>query len=252
MARNGRNRTWRRAAMAVAWVAASWDAAAQTTAPEDDGAELSATVTVTRELLRDDGSRVRDLPTSRYRLVRWRDGRMHLTMLASQVGPRVGPMYDPYAGISVEGDLGQGAIRVSGADGASLALPGNPPPAWHPPAGSADGFVEPLSPTARRHSLEQRFGRPAGRVRGRLRYVAREGQRVEELLVAADTQLPVELNVVEDGVLREQHAFTYLALAGRGWVRQRSTSQTVVPGPQPQRLRSTTQLDDIRTAGGGR
>lgn len=239
------------AAVVVAWATSAGAAGQLAGAAPDDGAELSATVTVTRALLTDDGTLVRELPTSRYRLARFRDGAMRMTMLAAAPGPRIGPMADPYAGMVVEGDLARGRFEVRDKTGKRLELPvGDGFPA-------APGAGEPLladaaSTTERRHALERTYGRPQGRLRGLLRYVARRNGTVEEALVAADTLLPAELNVVTGGVLTEHHAFSYVAVPGQGWVRHRSTAQTRVTGDRPQRLFSVTELADIRTAGGAR
>ena len=239
------------AAVVVAWATSAGAAGQLAGAAPDDGAELSATVTVTRALLTDDGTLVRELPTSRYRLARFRDGAMRMTMLAAAPGPRIGPMADPYAGMVVEGDLARGRFEVRDKTGKRLELPvGDGFPA-------APGAGEPLladaaGTTERRHALERTYGRPQGRLRGLLRYVARRSGTVEEALVAADTLLPAELNVVTGGVLTEHHAFSYVAVPGQGWVRHRSTAQTRVTGDRPQRLFSVTELADIRTAGGAR
>jgi hypothetical protein len=239
------------AAVVVAWATSAGAAGQLAGAAPDDGAELSATVTVTRALLTDEGTLVRELPTSRYRLARFRDGVMRMTMLAAAPGPRIGPMADPYAGMVVEGDLARGRFEVRDKTGKRLELPlGDGFPA-------APGAGEPLLADAaqtseRRQALERAYGRPQGRLRGLLRYVARRNRAVEEVLVAADTLLPAELNVVTGGVLTEHHAFSYVAVPGRGWLRHRSLAQTRVTGDRPQRLLSVTELTDIRTAGGAR
>ncbi len=239
------------AAMVVVGVMAAGAARQPDGSPPDDGADLSATVTVTRALLTEGGALVRELPTSRYTLAHYPDQRLRITMLASGSGPRTGPMADPYAGLVVEGDLARGPLELRAADGTRLAWPGG---AGFPEApGAGDAFLAEASKThERRQALERAYGRPAGRVRGLVRYVARRRAAVEEVLVAADTLLPAELSLVKDGVLSEHQTFSYLPVSGRGWVRHRSTAQTLVPGVRPQRLLSVTALDDIRTSGGAR
>jgi len=239
------------AAVVMAWATSAGAAGQLAAAAPDDGAELSATVTVTRALLTDEGALVRELPTSRYRLARFRDGTMRMTMLAAAPGPRIGPLADPYAGMVVEGDLARGSFEVRDRGGKRLELPSGA--GFEAPAGASEPLIAEVARGGeRRRALERVYGRPQGRLRGLLRYVARRNDVVEEVLVAPDSLLPSELTVVTAGVLTEHHAFAYLAVPGRGWVRHRSTAQTRVAGDGPQRLLSVTELADIRTAGGGR
>jgi hypothetical protein len=219
--------------------------------PLEAGVTLAATVTVTRALLTDRGELLRELPTSRYTLAQSRDGRLRLTMLASRPGPRIGPMADPYAGMVVEGNLAQGTLELRDAAGKRIPLPASAglPPAAEP----GESFLADTEDTPRRRqALEREYGRPAGRLRGLTRYVARRGATTEEVLVAPDTMLPAELNVVKDGVLTEHHAFTYRRLPGNRWVREQSVAHTLITGRQPQRMLSITTLEDIRTDGGAR
>ncbi len=215
------------------------------------GAALSATVTVTRALLTDAGALVRELPTSRYRLAQFHDGRLRMTMLATRPGPRIGPMADPYAGMVVEGNLSHGRLQLRDAAGKRLAVPGGEGFPAAPDAGESY-LAEAAGAPERRQRLEGAYGRPQGRLRGLLRYVARRNAAVEEVLVSADTLLPAELSLVTDGVLTEHHTFSYVLVQGNRWVRHRSTAQTLVTGHTPQRLLSTTALDDIHASRGGR
>jgi hypothetical protein len=91
-----------------------------------------------------------------------------------------------------------------------------------------------------------------GRLRGFDRYLGRDGKTVRELLVSPDSALPAEMNVVDDGALVERHTFEYVRVSNGSWVRQRSSSEAVVPGRPSQRLVAVTTMDDIRTAGGAR
>lgn len=217
----------------------------------EEGAALSATVTVTRALLTDAGALVRELPTSRYRLAQFHDGRLRMTMLAARPGPRIGPLADPYAGMVVEGNLAHGMLQLRDAAGKHLALPGGEGFPAAPDAGESY-FAEAAAAPERRQRLEGAYGRPQGRLRGLLRYVARRSAAVEEVLVSAETLLPAELSLVTDGVLTEHHTFSYVLVPGNRWVRHRSTAQTLVTGHTPHRLLSTTALDDIHTSRGGR
>lgn len=253
MVRTGISRYAGQAALAAMVVAGTASGAhAQPAAPPlEAGVTLAATVTVTRALLTDTGGLLRELPTSRYTLAQFRDGRLRMTMLASRPGPRIGPLADPYAGMVVEGNLAHGTLELRDASGARIPLPEGAGLA--PTAPPAESLLAGTAETAgRRRTLERDYGRPAGTLRGLVRYVARRGAATEEVLVSADTQLPAELNVVKDGVLTEHHAFSYRRLPGNRWVRHQTVAHTVVAGRQPHRLLSITTLDDIRTDGGER
>lgn len=253
MVRTGISRYAGGAALAAMMMAVTAPGAhAQPAAPPlEAGVTLAATVTVTRALLNDTGGLVRELPASRYKLAQFRDGRLRMTMLPSRPGPRIGPMADPYAGMVVEGNLAQGTLELRDASGTRIPLPEGAslapaaPPGESVLAGSAEA-------PGRRRALERDYGRPAGRLRGFVRYVGRRGAATEEVLVAADTLLPAELNVAKDGVLTEHHAFSYRRLPGNRWVRQQTVAHTLVTGRQPHRLLSITTLDDIQTDGGER
>lgn len=217
----------------------------------DDGAALNATVTVTRALLTEAGGLVRELPSSRYQLAQFHDGRLRLTMLASRPGPRIGPLADPYAGMVVEGNLAHGMLDLRDATGKPLAIPGGTGFPAAPDTGESY-LAEAGSTHQRRQTLERAYGRPKGRVRGLMRYVAQRDAAVEEVLVSPETLLPTEVSLVKDGVLTEHHVFSYVLVPGNRWVRHRSTAQTIVSGQTPQRLLSITALDDIRTTRGER
>lgn len=238
------------AAMVMAGTTSSAANAQPSTPPLEAGVTLAATVTVTRALVTDTGGLLRALPTSRYKLAQFRDGRLRMTMLAGSPGPRIGPMADPYAGMVVEGNLAQGTLELRDASGTRIPLPEGAGlvPAT-PPESPLAGMAE---APARRRAIERDYGRPAGKLRGLVRYVARRGAATEEVLVAADTLLPAELTVVKDGVLPEHHAFSYRRLPGNRWVRQQTVAHTLVTGRQPHRLVSITTLDDIQTDGGER
>jgi hypothetical protein len=238
------------AAMAMA-VTASRAYAQPDAAPPEAEVTLAATVTVTRAMLSDRGRWLRELPTSRYRLAQFRDGRLRMTMLASRPGPRIGALADPYAGMVVEGHLAQGALELRDASGTRIPLP--PAVGLAPAAPPDESLLADAAETPRRRrALERDYGRPAGTLRGLVRYLARRGTATEEVLVSADTLLPAELSVVQDGVLTEHQAFSYRRLPGNRWVRQQTIAQTLVTGRQPHRLLTITTLDDVQADGGAR
>lgn len=227
-------------------------AAAQTAEPRD-GAEFSADVVVTRAVVDDRGTLVRELPSSRYRLTRFAGGRLKMTMLPP-VGLAAGRegLADPYGGMTVEAAPGSGALDVRDKQGRPMSLASDERSAWAAPADSLQALLPPVTALAtRKADLERRFGRARGRVRGLDRYLGRSGSKVEELLVHPESALPAEMNVVDGETLVERHRFDYQR-SGGAWLRRRTASETAMPGTPKQRLLSVSTLDDIRSAGGAR
>lgn len=242
---------WRALVCAAATCAAAATAAAQTTGvPEPaDGADFSATVVVTRAIVDTKGGLVRTLPTSRYRMAQFGDGRLRLTMLPPADLPSTGPMGDAFAGITVENDLTTGHLVVRDKAGRALNLDREPSQGWATPA-TSEPLVAPVAARPlRQQQLEHRFGRAVGRVRGLDRYLTKDGSRVNEMLVHPESALPAEINITEGRTLVEQHRFEY-ARRGRGWLRTRVSSETAVPGTPAERLLAVSTMDDVRTKGG--
>lgn len=226
--------------------------AAQSTPAPRDGADFSADVVVTRAVVDERGTLLRELPSSRYRLTRFADGRLRMTMLPpAGVPPAPEGVPDPFAGMTVEADPGSGALDVRDRQGRPVSL-GAGNGGWVSPEAPLDAVLPAVAahPT-RKADLERRFGRSRGRVRGLDRYLGRDGSRVEELLVHPESALPAEMNVVDGGTLLERHRFDYQR-SGDAWLRRRTASETAVPGAPGQRLLSVSTLDDVRTAGGAR
>lgn len=245
---------WRALALAAATTAAASTAMAQTPTPQEpaEGAEFSATVVVTRAVVDPKGALVRELPSSRYRLAQFADGRLRMTMLPPTDLPSTGKMGDAFAGITVENDVATGELQVRDSAGRSLNLDRERQSGWAMPAQDAEPIVAPAAdrPT-RQAALDRRFGRAVGRIRGLDRYVAKDGTRVHELLVNPESALPAELNIADGKALVERHRFEYARL-GAGWVRSRVASETAMPGTPSQRLVAVSTMNDVRTKGGAR
>ena len=246
---------WQAVAVAAAMAAGRHVASAQGTVPVEpaEGAAFSAVVTVERSIVDERGKVARELPRSRYRIQRFAGGRSRMTMLASTPEPRVGPMADAYAGLVVEFDPA-GGLRVLGKDG--RPMPGaSPLPGGLMPAeltGDADSGMVAASHDApvRRRELTRHFGSRSGTVRRLERYLTKSGSRLQEVLVSPATALPVEVNIVNDGVLEEHHEFAYEERTLGRLVRTRTRSESRVPGPTRERLVSVTTLSDVRMNGG--
>lgn len=248
-------RTWHKAALVMAMVVTATRASGQAadTTPAD-GAEFSADVTVERAVIDGTGKVTRQLPPSKYRIERFAGGRSRMAMLASTAGPRVGPLADPYAGMIVEFDPAGSGVRILGKDGQPLPGASPVPAGMVPPElarGADDGLVTPArDAVTRRGELSRHFGTRTGSVRRLERYLARDGTRVQEVLVSPTTALPVEVNVADGGVLEERHEFAYDEVAHGQLVRTRTRSESRVPGTANERLVSVTTLANVRVAGG--
>ena len=247
----GRTSGGRAAAIAAALLAWARVTAAQSaSAPMDPGVTFSAEVTVTQSIVDRSGKTTRELPASRYRLERLDGGGLRTTMLATRPRPAHGALADTYAGITVDVEPSTGALRVRDPNGVALH---GPPPASvpAPPADDDAGLLVAPSDRAKRlAALAQQFGRPIGTVRALQRYLARRGRIVEEMLVAPDTAVPVELNRLEDGILVEHHAFEYAPAGDGRLVRVRARSESSFAQAQGTRLISLTTLSAVRVKGG--
>jgi hypothetical protein len=105
----------------------------------------------------------------------------------------------------------------------------------------------------RRQQLEQRYGRPTGRV-GRLdRFASAAGGTTEEVLVDPDAELPVEVNIVEDGALMSRVQVSYESNSTVGFVRRHVRSEQVADRASGMRMVTDVELANLTvTAGGGR
>lgn len=252
--------TWPMAVMAMATGVTMGATATRAHAQAPDttpahGAVFSADVTVERTVIDGRGTVTRQLPASKYRIERFAGGRSRMAMQASTAGPRRGPLADPYAGMIVEFDPAGSGVRILGSDG--QPLPGAPPVpgAMAPPElarGDDDGLVTwARAAHQRRSELSRHFGTRTGSVRRLERYLARDGTRVQEVLISPATALPVEVNVLDSGVLEERHEFAYDDDGNGRLVRTRTRSETRMPGTADERLVSVTTLANVRMAGGG-
>jgi hypothetical protein len=214
---------------------------------------FSAQVSVERTMVDERGKVIRELPGSRYRMERTADGRLRLTMLATRSYPTSGPLADAYAGLVVEQDGASGALRVLGKDGRPLpGIPALPASVVRTavPAASDEGLIARVGAlAARRAALTQTFGARVGAVRGLDRYVVKRGAAIEEVLVSPQAALPVEINVVEGGVLTERHQYDYEAQPDGALVRTRARSESRT-GQGQERLVTVTTLSQVRIDGG--
>lgn len=193
-------------------------------------------------------------------------------------GTRTLTLENPFAVARVELDEARAETRAFDRAGRPIMLPTDAdrrrfgildsqrPPGWDtrlfgPPtpttrpavmAAAAGAYADNALRDRRRLDLQQKFGRPAGRVRGLDRYLRSDGQEIRELLVAPDSCLPQELNVVTAGVLTSRLQMQYARAGGSGYVRQLLRSERPVGPSAPGELVVTDiTFADIEVAPGG-
>jgi len=105
---------------------------------------------------------------------------------------------------------------------------------------------------ARRQGLESRYGRPVGRVRGLDRFVLTISNQTEEVLVAPDSALPVELNVARGGILASHIQLAYDSNATVGFVRRLLHSEQVASDVSGARLVTDIEMANLVVDGGVR
>jgi hypothetical protein len=103
----------------------------------------------------------------------------------------------------------------------------------------------------RRQRLEQRYGRSSGRVRGLDRFVVSVPDETEEVLVAPDTALPVEINATQRGALVAHLQFTY-DRTSTGFVRRLLRSEQAVGDAAGSRAVTEIELANLDMTGGTR
>ena len=113
---------------------------------------------------------------------------------------------------------------------AILGRIGGPPRGSDKRSFSAGLLVSLAERTKRRADLEQRFGPRAGQVRGLDQFIRRDGAQMHELLVAADSLLPIEMNVTEGGQLVSRARFEYEPRDADILIRRRSRAETIIRG----------------------
>ncbi len=111
-----------------------------------------------------------------------------------------------------------------------------------------------LAPAAdragRRARLERRFGRAVGRVGDLDRFVATSGDSTDEVLVAPDSALPVEVNTVRRGRLVARAEFAYDQAAG-GFLRRRMRAERLIDQDAGVRAVTDVELDHVVFHDGG-
>jgi hypothetical protein len=216
---------------------------------------LTADVAVERSIVQDDGRVVHQLPGVRYRLTQFQTPtarRSIVTFERSQAFPARGPHADPFAGFTVEFDEPAGPLLVYDAKGRLLpnpivdAEPSRIVPSRPAPADSTGELVtRPAGALQRRQRLQRDLGRAVGKVRGLDRYLSTQGEVTHEVLVAPTHAVPLEVNLVRNGILESHLTYDYQVLSDGSWLRRASRSESRVPGRSDQRLVTLTTFSSV-------
>jgi hypothetical protein len=155
---------------------------------------------------------------------------------------------NPFVGGRIEFDE-SGAFGMFDKDGHEVAIPSRLRSASGLNFdGDWSGWLTGGSPESARRArvaqVEARYGRSKGKLRGLSRYVKQTGESLEELLVDATSGLPVEVNVVQAGLLRGQVTFNYVQQPGRGIVRREMRSETRL-NERGDRAVTTTEFTNV-------
>jgi hypothetical protein len=216
-----------------------------TRGPGDKWNTFTATVSVRRGRVDDDGNAIGDrTAVARYQVERTQSqGRWRSTLRVLSSGrpdvvaPSGAALSIPSDIVRIEDDGDGSGVRLIGRDGRVMSPPtvkdrdrfGEPDDVF----ASTDALLRKGADTAtgrmrgddkdwldavmparlrgegRRLALQRRFGAPAGKVHGLDRFVETAADRTTELLADPDWAVPVEINVVRNGQLQSHAQFSY-------------------------------------------
>jgi hypothetical protein len=104
---------------------------------------------------------------------------------------------------------------------------------------------------ARRSELQRHFGRATGRVGGLDRFLQIDGTRTQEILVNPEAALPVELNTLQQGALRERTELRYEPYGAFGHVRTFMRKEQTLPAPGAERVVTEVEMANVVVVTGG-
>ncbi len=112
-------------------------------------------------------------------------------------------------------------------------------------------LVDAADRSARRAALERRLGRAIGKVRGLDRFVTTGPDETEEVLVAPDEALPVEINNARDGRLFSHATFEYRPHGAGAILRHRARVERLLAADRADRLVTELEVSNVSTDAGG-
>ena len=230
--------TWRMAALVAAVTATANTASAQSAENNRGDASTapvySADVEIEESIVDEHGAVVEARPKTRYRMAMRRTARGLQTEIVypeARLFPK-GPLTDPRGGLRIVADRELSQTRIYDARG-QLIL--GPPDATADPAGEngvtqESGMVlSDRGARGRASEFVRRFGPSLGRLGGRDRYLASQGDELTETLVEPSTMLPVEINVARGGALAHRTAIAYGRMPGGRWYIATMRSEMALP-----------------------
>jgi hypothetical protein len=212
---------------------------------------FAADVVLERVELDERGVAVERVAETRYHIARTVTRGKHTTTL-TYLPPRSIPttaMPDPTEGMRVEFEEDGSAPRIYDKSGQRVEMGASAGPILPPvaiTAANGHGLLMAAGARAERsRKLRQDLGAPAGKIRGLDRYLTQSDGRIQEVLVSADTVVPVEINVVNDSALESHSTFEYEALADGTLWRKRARTESVVPNRPGHRFVSQMTVSNV-------
>jgi hypothetical protein len=232
---------WHTAALVAALTATAPTAGAQSPALNrgDVGAApvYSADVEIEESIVDEHGAVVEARPKTRYRMAMRRTARGLQTEIVypeARLFPK-GPLTDPRGGMRIVSDGDLATARIYDARGQVILGPQDT--AEGPAVEAVESGVTQESgmvlsdrgARGRRSDFERRFGPSLGRLDGRDRYLASQGDELTETLVEPSTMLPVEINVARGGALAHRTSMAYGRMPGGRWYLATTRSELALP-----------------------
>jgi hypothetical protein len=163
----------------------------------------------------------------------------------------------PTAVMRVEDDENGTAPRLYDQSGARIDMPARQlerpdrPAAILPPPVSGQNWIDTvILPAAQRATRQQALERQQGKTVGRVgqfdRFLATTAGETTEILADPQSVVPVEMNVLRDGVLQNHITFTYQVGFRDALVRRGMRSERVASDAATERLVTDVELTNVR------
>jgi hypothetical protein len=120
------------------------------------------------------------------------------------------------------------------------------------PSGASNWIDAMIMPAAKRmqrlNAFERQFGQPRGMERGLRRYLRHQDDGDREVLVDAETGVPMETNLVVEGALVAHSTFAYERAASGAVLRRGMRTERVAPGGDGTRMVTEVSFSDLAVA----
>ncbi|MGE0461762.1 MAG: hypothetical protein AB7Q16_10375 [Vicinamibacterales bacterium] len=215
---------------------------------------VAVDVTVTHLVVQPDGSQSPAAPPTKFTLERRHTSSGWTTVMVYRPAP-AGAIPSPLDGARIEYADGARGVTVYDRDGRlnprlSIEGEGGLPVLDGARSWMDALLLDPQRSSARLRALRQQYGAPTGRVRGLHRFVARDGDRVSEVLADPRSGVVMETCVTRDGEVRERTRFEYAARPDGSLFRHTIRNEQV--SAEPGQGRVIVMAFDNLTVGSGR